>query len=87
MAVPVRFLFRNAGEELLPAIRTNAVRQRGSGILRDVSFDLLPITAVIANLLAPRAERQQAIQNINLAGQLPRATQRGQRIRAFAEQQ
>src|ERR1043166_177016 len=51
--------------KLLHAIGAKAVRERGVGLFLDVRSDLFPVTFVIANLFARRANRQQAAQRLH----------------------
>ncbi len=52
---------------LARALRTNPVRELRIGMLRDVAFHLVPIAAVIADLLASGANGDQAAQGLNAA--------------------
>src|SRR5439155_263902 len=49
-------------DHLVVAVRTDAVAELHVGVRGHVLLDLLPVVAVVANLLAVRADRQQAAQ-------------------------
>ena len=60
-------------QDILLAFGTDAVRDLGIGIRRDVFFYLVPIAAVVADLFAPGADGQQTLQRLDLARELPGA--------------
>ena len=62
------------------------MRDLGVGIRRDIFLDLVPVAAVVPDFFAPRADGQQTLQRLDLARQLPRPAQRGQRIGAHTQQ-
>ena len=52
---------------LFDAIWTHAMAEVSFRMFANVGLDLLPVTRVIANLLAPRANRYQAVQRPHLS--------------------
>src|SRR2546425_7202848 len=52
--------------QLLPALRANPMGKLSFRMGADVLFDLRPIPAVVANLFAPRTNRQQSPQSFNI---------------------
>src|SRR3954462_12231650 len=58
------------GQHLLGAVRADPVGELGFGPCAEVLLDLAPVPAVIADLLAPGADREQAGQHLELADRL-----------------
>src|ERR1700733_10493069 len=58
------------GQHLLGAVGADPVGELGLGAGAEVRLDLAPVAAVIADLLAPGADRQQAGQHLELADRL-----------------
>src|SRR5690348_3523917 len=58
------------GEQLLVAVGADAVGELRVGARGQVRFDLAPVAAVVADLLAPGADRKQARQDLELADRL-----------------
>ena len=58
----------------------------GGGTDGNIFFDLLPVTLVVADFFAPRAERQHAGEGFDLTGQLRGLAQRRQRVGARTEE-
>src|SRR5262245_1267350 len=48
------------------AIRADAVGELCVGVASEVFFEFLPVTGIIADFLAPRADRQQAVKRLDL---------------------
>ena len=53
--------------ELVETVGADPVADFGVRVFLDVRLDLTPIPVVIANILAARAERQQAAEGLDLA--------------------
>ena len=52
---------------LLVTVRTNAVAKFRPGVFADVFLYLIPVALVVADLLAERADGQDALQDLDLA--------------------
>src|SRR6266567_5639026 len=59
--------------EIVATVRTVAVSEPGVGTLSDIRFDLLPIVLVITDFLTHTADRQQAVQMLDLGLQIENA--------------
>ncbi len=56
----------SSGDDFLVALGADAVAELHAGVAREVAFELLPVIAVVADFLAVAANRQQALQLMNL---------------------
>src|SRR5271157_3864207 len=52
-------------DESRVAFRTNPMAELGSGMVADVSFDLLPVIPIVANLLTVGTDGQQSLQRLD----------------------